>query len=198
MVMAAPDFSKLHQFKPRDPAEAFRFHKQILQQRITHIEQVIFLPEKKKVEVVAEFTEELDWLEEKQSALKAATTETVRQTIRQEIIDHIQTRRQERERRLAQDITLPARSPVVSAQQITEQFTTIAERFRNNAVDTTTLDTAIQEYTATATTLEQAVSDIDEDKTVEHIRALRDAITATREAARGVRNQVQSILLELK
>lgn len=202
MVMAkpplAPDLSALHQFKPTNPVQAFTFHQQILQQRIDHLEQNNFLPEKKKAEVIAEFTDELTWLEEKQAALKAATTKTERQAISQEIIDHVQTQRQERTRSLVQDVTLPARSPVVSAQHIADQFTSISERFRNNAVDTAELDAAIQEYTTTITALEQALSNSEEDKTIEHIRALRDAIVATREAAREVRNQVQSILMQFK
>lgn len=182
---------QLHRFQPKDSSEAFSFHRQILQQRIVRVQQAEFLSDDKKIELVAKLNDELDWFEAKQTALESATTEAEQQAIRQEIIDHIRTARQEREQTLAQQVTLPQQSPVDTAKQITERFQTIAERFNNAELDAT-----IEQYTAAVANLEQTLTDLEQDKTIEHIRALRDAITITRQSAQSVRNLIQSLVVE--
>lgn len=191
---AGRELDQLHNFKPSSPAEAFAFHQTLLSERIEFIQGNEHIPEERKAALVQKFTEELAWMQDKHAALEAATTPEEKQTIRQEIIEHVHSAQAERRQNLAETVTLPEQSPVDLANSISERFHGMSEQFQQHEADTTELDAAIANYDAAVADLTTGYDAVRAEKTVEGIQTLRDQIKTVRETAADVRNIVQSLV----
>lgn len=192
-----PQLERLREFKPNNPSEAFSFHQSLLTERIERIEQNMTIPADKKQLIIADLTEESEWMQTKREQLQSATAEE-RSTIRQEIIDHVQSVREEHKQKLAESVPMSEKSPKELAEQIGERFASISEQLVTAGQDTSTLNQTITDYQTAVTALNDAYSAVQTDKSVETLTGLRDSISAVREAGSAVRNAIQSIVEEAK
>lgn len=189
-----PALERIHEFKAKTPQEGFQFHTSVLEQRIARLENSSFIPEEKRSELIAKFSEELEWLKTKRAELEAAETPEDKAAIKQEIIDHVKTEREQRRSELADSVTLPKTSPTELTEKITERFNAVKEKLANAGKDTTNLASAISVYEQSVVNLNTAAEAVETEKTIETIQALRDAIQNTRLAVTEVRNVLQSIV----
>lgn len=190
-----PQLERLRMFKPSNPSEAFSFHQTLLTERIERIKQNTVIPEDKKLLIIDDLTEESEWMQTKREQLQSATA-VERLTIQQEIIDHIQSVREEHRQKLAESVVLSEKSPKELVEQIGERFVTISEQLATAGYDTSSVNQAITDYETAMTALNEAYAVAQTEKSVETLTTLRDAIATTREAASTVRNQVQSLVME--
>lgn len=194
--MLTPQLERLREFKPTNPSEAFNFHQTLLTERIERIKQNTVIPEDKKLLIIDDLTEESEWLQTKRQQLQAAATTDERLAIRQEIVNHVQSVREERKQTLAESVVLSGKSPKELAEQIGERFATISEQLATAGHDTSSVNQAITDYETAMTALNEVYAVAQTEKSVETLTTLRDAIATTREAASTVRNQVQSLVME--
>ncbi len=180
--------------RPANAIEAVQIHEEVINERIQQLQDNDRIPEEKKTELIQKLSDELAWMQDKNTALQNADTMEERQAIRKEIATHAHTEQQNRRQTLAKAITLPEQSPAVIAQQINDRFTQISDRLERTGKDTTALNAAITQYQTAVTNLSNSYTAAQSDQTVETLQQLRDSIEAVRTSGEQVRNAIQSLL----
>ncbi|MBI2415148.1 MAG: hypothetical protein HYV33_00605 [Candidatus Kerfeldbacteria bacterium] len=193
--------NKLNVRKPERPQtlnDGINQHEQIIQQRIQRLQNFNRIPEAKRAEVLADFETELAWLQTMRERLTAANSEADAQSIRQEIIEHVRTKREQRQQLITEQITLPTYQSNDRAEQIIGHFNVIIQHLDDAGVDISELQTTLADYQLASQQLKQQQDALLQDKTIDHLRAVRDQLQTVQGLGQQLRNQIQSIVMQLK
>lgn len=174
--------------------DAVERYQEMLKARQEKLSQSKFLPEDTKKNLQANFQAETSWLQDKAAELAATDNIEERKAIQEEIRAHIQNQREERRQLIEKNLTAPSGDGLQKAEIVSSKFNTIVDTFTKAGIDTAELEQIASNYSNAVQEANTIQGRLEEQPTIEDIKAMREQIAKIRQLASDLRNQVQTIL----
>ncbi len=156
------------------------------------------LPEEKRAklkEIMENTASELRALVEE---LKSTTDPDRKEELRAEIRAFLESKREARKRVIEESITLPEPPSLKPVTEISERMEKLSDRLAEFGADTTDFEANLSELTDSIAAASDLAETLKEEPSIESVTALRDQLGKIKTLREQMRNQIQSLITEIK